>query len=58
MRIEVGIAVLECNPDAGIFDACVNETDGAAGTLGGLKIESQHGVCVVDLISIEQGCPP
>ena len=58
MRIEVGIAVLKCHKYPCIFDACVNVRDGAAAALGGLEVESQHGVCVVDLISIEQGCPP
>ena len=46
MRIEIGIAVLKCHKYPCIFDACVNVRDGAAGALGGLEVESQHGVCV------------
>ena len=46
LTVEVRIAVLECHKYPCIFDAFVNVRDGAAAALGGLEVESQHGVCV------------
>ena len=34
--IQVGMTALECNDHRCILDACLNATDGAAATLGGL----------------------